>query len=177
MSQQTTHDTTPEHAAGPGPDAPVPAPGATRRRVLTTGSVAVLGVLGLAACGGEDEPATPAAPGGGEGSAAPSAAGGGTGSSGATVVPLAEVPVGGAVTATAGGKDILVAQPTAGQVVAFSSVCPHQGCKVAPVGSQFECPCHQSRFAFADGAVTKGPATKGLTTVDVSVQGADVVLG
>jgi cytochrome b6-f complex iron-sulfur subunit len=48
-------------------------------------------------------------------------------------------------------------------------VCPHRGCSVefitasAPQQNSYVCPCHGARFT-EKGQVTKGPATKNLTT-------------
>ncbi len=101
---------------------------------------------------------------------------GSTPSPGAPLVALSDVPVGGAVPATtASGAEIVVAQPEAGTVVAFSAVCTHAGCTVAPDGARLVCPCHQSVFSSATGAVVSGPANKPLPEVAVAVQDGEVV--
>lgn len=47
-------------------------------------------------------------------------------------------------------------------VSAFSSVCPHLGCRINRVeAGEIVCPCHGSRFAM-DGAVAHGPASRRL---------------
>lgn len=54
---------------------------------------------------------------------------------------------------------------SANGVVAYSSVCTHQGCDVTEfVGAEklLMCFCHFSKFSPADGTVTKGPAVKAL---------------
>ncbi len=51
------------------------------------------------------------------------------------IAALADVPVGGSIDATINGEAALVSQPTAGQVVAFSAICTHQGCVVAAAGN------------------------------------------
>ena len=79
--------------------------------------------------------------------------------------------------ATAPTGTIIVAQPTAGQVVAFSAICTHQGCKVAPAGATLNCPCHGSKFETATGKVLNGPARADLEKVAVKVSGQDVVAG
>jgi Rieske Fe-S protein len=89
------------------------------------------------------------------------------------------VPVGGAVAAKdAAGAEIIVAQPTAGKVVAFSSVCTHMGCAVALAApTELDCPCHGSKFNALTGAVLNGPATKPLPSIAVKVSGDSVVAG
>jgi nitrite reductase/ring-hydroxylating ferredoxin subunit len=102
-----------------------------------------------------------------------------TGGAAGRVAALADIPVGGAIAVSANGQDILVAQPTEGTVVAFSSKCPHQGCKVGIGDGKFACPCHGAEYELATGAITKDPDPAGntsdLTKVAVSVQGTDVV--
>ncbi|RFA10534.1 hypothetical protein B7R54_15965 [Subtercola boreus] len=159
----------------------------TRRVILTAGTTGVVGAgtLLLAACstGGADSGASTsggsAATGSTTGSAtAPSgAASGSAAGGGAEIAKLADVPVGQATTVTFDGQEILVAQPTAGTVVAFSSVCPHQGCAVAFAKTDFACPCHGSTFELATGDVTRGPAQKGLTPVSLTVSGDTIVAG
>ncbi|KUG54494.1 hypothetical protein AVL62_03465 [Serinicoccus chungangensis] len=126
------------------------------------GGLAVAG--SLAACGGGRQEADPS----GAGEAEP--AGGGT------RVPLADVPVGGSRYVE--DAEVVVAQPTEGEVVAYDATCPHQGCMVSTTGADgtLVCPCHGSAFALADGAVVQGPATEGLTTLTSTVDGADVVI-
>ena len=95
---------------------------------------------------------------------------------GGGLVALDDVPVGGAVSVqTADGAEIVVAQPEAGQVVAFSAVCTHMGCVVKPDGAELACPCHRSRFQAATGEVVKGPADTPLPAVQVRVDGDRVV--
>ena len=62
---------------------------------------------------------------------------------------------------------------TPASFLALSSVCPHAGATVEYNNglSTFSCAAHGSAFA-ADGAVTQGPATKGLTKLTVEVTGA-----
>ena len=58
-----------------------------------------------------------------------------------------------------GGTAYVVAQPTAGNYVAHSAICPHQGCLCNAVQSgKAICPCHGSEFNVQTGAVEKGPA-------------------
>ena len=147
---------------GMEPQATPPGHAADRRRVVTLSALTVLGGTTLAACGAASGAATSTAA--------------GAGGSGA-LAKLADVPVGGAVAAQGPSGPIIVAQPTAGQVVAHSAVCTHAGCTVAPAGAQLACPCHGSIFDAFTGAVVRGPATAPLAAVPVKVSGQDVVAG
>lgn len=51
---------------------------------------------------------------------------------------------------------------------AFSLVCTHLGCTVEEDGENFNCPCHGSQFDH-DGSVLKGPATKKLPALRVTI--------
>lgn len=91
------------------------------------------------------------------------------------LVATRDVPVGGGVLAQ-GSK--IVVQPKAGTFKAFSATCPHQGVTVNPpaTGSAvMECPGHNSEFRTADGALVRGPATRGLTAIPVKVKNGYVV--
>lgn len=55
---------------------------------------------------------------------------------------------------------------------AFSSVCPHAGCEVEQAGKEYVCPCHDAKFDTA-GAVTGGPAPRGLDPLALSVAERD----
>jgi nitrite reductase/ring-hydroxylating ferredoxin subunit len=138
----------------------------------------------LAACGGGEDDASSGSTAGGSTAGGGATGGGATGSSSTgdtagRVAALADVPVGGAIAVSANGQDLLVAQPTEGTVVAYSSKCPHQGCKVGVGDGKFACPCHGAEYELATGAITKDPDPAGntgdLTTVAVTVQGTDVV--
>ena len=94
---------------------------------------------------------------------------------GTEVATLSDIPVGGAVAVMLNGSQVIVSQPTAGEVVAFSAICTHQGCIVVPEKKGLNCPCHQSLFDTATGAVLQGPATKPLTPVAVTVKGDKVL--
>lgn len=61
------------------------------------------------------------------------------------------------------GKEILVKRSNEG-IKAFSSVCPHLGCRVhwQPENKTFFCPCHGGEFD-ADGAPIAGPPKDGNT--------------
>jgi nitrite reductase/ring-hydroxylating ferredoxin subunit len=133
-----------------------------RRAVLTgVGAVGLTGVL--AACGSDDTSSTPAAGASATGSA---------GSTPGVLTAVADVPVGGGVVV----GDVLVVQPESGTFKAYDVACPHQGVKVGtPQDGVIICPAHKSTFKAADGSLVSGPATRGLTTIAVTVQGSDIV--
>lgn len=59
---------------------------------------------------------------------------------------------------------------------AFSSRCPHKGCKVrASDDGGFRCPCHGSRFD-QDGRVQNGPATSDLAPLKIKLSDASRIL-
>lgn len=62
-----------------------------------------------------------------------------------------------------------------GEVVAFSSVCPHLGCSINYDGSDFRCPCHKSAFG-RDGAKQSGPSKRGLDPLPVDVKDGRVLV-
>jgi cytochrome b6-f complex iron-sulfur subunit len=144
------------------------------RRMVLTASVGVAGALALTACGNGTSSGS-----GGSGTTAGNGAGSGGGDS-STPTPdglaaVSSVPVGGAISATSGSDPIVIAQPTAGKVVAFSAVCTHMGCTVAPQGDTYVCPCHGSTYDAATGAVISGPAPAPLATFPVKVVKGEVV--
>ena len=153
----------------------------TRRTMLTLGSFGAFGgALVLAGCStdasaGSASPIASPSPTlteepGTESTTAPDAP-----AVGEDVAALADVPVGGSIDATINGQPALIAQPTAVQVVAFSAICTHQQCVVAAAGSEFDCPCHGSRFDAATGDVLNGPALEPLSPIAVSVSGDRIV--
>jgi Rieske Fe-S protein len=147
----------------------------SRRAALAMGGTgAIGGALILAGCAADDSGGN-----GGSGGAepSPSEADGATGAAGDEVAALADIPVGGSIDASIGGEPVLLAQPSAGQVVAFSAICTHQRCVVAAAGSKFECPCHGSVFDAATGDVEVGPALEPLASVPVTVDGDRVIAG
>ena len=105
-----------------------------------------------------------------------SGAGGSGGTSTTTSGPIGkadEVPVGGGKIFAA--DKVVVTQPTAGDYKAFSAVCTHQGCVVAEIkGADIDCTCHGSKFSITDGSVVKGPATKPLEALEVTVKGGEI---
>lgn len=155
----------------------------TRRTVLALGSTSAVGsALVLAGCAPEESPASPRAtstptldptatptdsPAATPGPDAPAL--------GEDIAALADVPVGGSIDATINGEPALVAQPTAGQVVAYSAICTHQQCVVAAAGAEFHCPCHGSMFDAATGDVLQGPALEPLSAIPIAVAGDRIV--
>ena len=155
----------------------------TRRTMLTLGSVgAVGGALALAGCATDaaDDTASPTSTTPtpsvteeptAEPSAAPDAP-----AVGEDIAALADVPVGRQHRRDASTEQpALIAQPTAGQVVAFSAICTHQQCVVAAAGDEFHCPCHGSMFDAATGDVVQGPALEPLSAIPVAVSGDRIV--
>lgn len=145
-------------------------PVVTRRPVLGVG-VGVLASTLLVACGDDGTaPAAEATSGSPAPTSVPPAA------TGAVLVKLADVPVGGAVSAkTADGTELIIARPTAGTVAAFIAKCTHKGCTVAPAGDKLNCPCHGSVFEAMTGKNISGPAPSPLVPFGVTVEGDDVV--
>jgi Rieske Fe-S protein len=136
----------------------------SRRKLLLASAGAAAGVVTLAACGGSDTGATK------------SATGGASDGSAKALATLADVPLGGAVAAQGpDGRPVIVSQPTKGNVVAFSAICTHMGCTVAPHGSILQCPCHGSTYDLATGKNTGGPAPKPLAKLSVKVSKGKVV--
>jgi Rieske Fe-S protein len=176
---QTTTETETEHnAEEPGR----PGTGSPRRLVLL-GAGAVGATAVLAACGtsttasntsGTDYSNEPAPAGSGKANANPGDTGGKANGStgGSALATTADVPKGGGIITA----DYVITQPTAGDYKAFSKVCPHQGCDVNKVADGvISCPCHGSKFDVNTGAVTAGPATKGLAETKVKVDGNNIV--
>ncbi len=84
-------------------------------------------------------------------------------------VAKTQVPVGSAVIL----DRFIIAQPTAGNFVAYSAVCPHQGSKITQVldDGSVRCPNHGSVFDLETGAALAGPADKPLTTATLTEEG------
>lgn len=116
----------------------------------------------LTACnGGADAPAT------GDPAAEPS-----------VLANIADIPVGGAITASSeSAGDVLLTQPVEGEVHAFSMVCTHGGCAVAPGEGDLACPCHGSHFDLVTGEPTKGPARDPLPEIAIEIGDDGAVLG
>ncbi len=86
------------------------------------------------------------------------------------------IPVGGGVVLQEAG--VVVAQPIAGEFLAFDATCTHRGCTVRSVAAgTISCFCHGSRFRITDGAVAGGPAPAPLHRVPITVVGGEIHLG
>jgi nitrite reductase/ring-hydroxylating ferredoxin subunit len=142
-----------------------PAPPLCRRRLLA--AVGAVGITAtLAACGSSDDSSS--------GSAGSSESAGSSGG-GEALAKTSEIPEGGGKVFADQG--VVVTQPKAGEFQAFSTVCPHQKQRVNSVDNGvITCPAHGSQFNVADGSVKKGPATSGLTTKKVTVEGDSIML-
>ena len=155
-------------------------PQLARRTVLGVGAAGMAGVA-LAACGssagsGASASAATSTPAGGSSTPTSQAATTEPGQ-GSPAGSTSAVPVGGAAIVRAGDTGFVVAQPTAGNFVAHSAICSHQGCLCSSVeGMTAICPCHGSRFNAESGAVEKGPATTGLAAANVFVSDGQMTI-
>lgn len=139
--------------------------GPTRRKMLqvsTAGAGAVC-ALALAGC----TPSATDESSGGKSALPPPSAGG----SPVRVGKLADVPVGSTAAGEANGTKLVVFRPDEKTVLAYSDVCTHAGCQVAPSGEDFKCPCHGSVFKGADGSVVHGPAKDPLPRFAAAIDG------
>ncbi|HLR27573.1 MAG TPA: Rieske (2Fe-2S) protein [Ruania sp.] len=129
------------------------------RRAVLRGSGIGACTLALAACTtdrGEPEAADPEA--------------------GVVLLQLSDLPVGSAkVVTTEDDAPVAVVRSGEKEVHAFSGVCTHQGCTIEAEKKQFQCPCHGSQFAFADGSVQHGPAEQPLPEIEVGIENGAVV--
>ncbi|QCU77893.1 Rieske (2Fe-2S) protein [Citricoccus sp. SGAir0253] len=91
------------------------------------------------------------------------------------VLPAADLPAGTSASVEVEGRTLLLRRESAGTVHAFSAVCTHQGCTVAPATEAgrdvFACPCHGSHFAVDTGVPFGGPARRPLTAFTAAVDG------
>ena len=164
-----------------------------RRVLLRTGGVAAIaGIIALAigavgrVLGGNSSSSTAS------GTATPSATAKPTAtasaSASATATGKSTLPAGATKVATTGdvkvgtafafnapdGTQAYLVQPAAGQYLAYSRVCTHQGCIVDFAGSEFDCPCHGAQFAVDTGDVIAGPAPSPLPKFQVITSGNDL---
>ncbi|GAA1954856.1 Rieske (2Fe-2S) protein [Catenulispora subtropica] len=172
--------------------------GATRRHALA-GLAAAAGALcaGCSSSGSKDNSGAPptSQPAGGSttaassssvGSSSPASSSGSSdgttassgsapGAGGDALAPVSAVPVGGGKILA--DRQIVLTQPTAGDIKAFSAVCTHQGCTVASVDGQLiTCPCHGSQYKITDGSVVTGPASRALAPHRVKVENGQILL-
>lgn len=152
----------------------------SRRVVVAAPCAAGLAAL-LAGCATNDAsgglpaapPASPADPGAAD-PAEPARTAGGRPDGAAPLARVSDIPVGGGKIFA--DRGVVITQPTAGTIKAFSAACTHQGCTVARVRTTIDCLCHGSRFDIADGSVVAGPAPRGLPPVAVRVSGGTITL-
>ncbi|WP_345469604.1 Rieske (2Fe-2S) protein [Glutamicibacter ectropisis] len=143
------------------------------RRTVMCASAALGSVALLTACGdGHSEAQAP------EASPVPSPTG-----EGQAVIALSEIEVGARATVQAkhsSGAEIpvLLFRPDEKTVLAYSSVCTHQGCVVTTKSTKedFFCACHGSRFQPSDGTVTDGPAIAPLGRYATEIKDDQVVV-
>lgn len=89
-------------------------------------------------------------------------------------VDVADVPVGSAVIV----GSYIIAQPTAGEYKAYSTVCPHQNGVINQIdGDEVTCPKHNSVFSIVDGSVVSGPARNSLFTQNIEIEGSTATVG
>ncbi|WP_269936768.1 Rieske (2Fe-2S) protein [Arthrobacter sp. HY1533] len=84
---------------------------------------------------------------------------------------LSELPVGTTAAATAGNVEVMLFRPDETTILAYTDICTHAGCKVAPNGEDFKCPCHSSIFKGSDGTVVSGPAKAALPRYAAAIDG------
>jgi cytochrome b6-f complex iron-sulfur subunit len=161
--------------------------GLSRRSVLILGAAGA-STVALAACSkAKTTDKTPSSAGSttsGAGSTSastlPSTSAGSSSSSsgGQALAKLADIPIGGAISAKdSGGSDIIITRPTDTTVAAFTAICTHMGCTVKPGSQTFVCPCHGSTYDAKTGDRISGPARGGLAKINVKVSGQNVVAG
>lgn len=90
------------------------------------------------------------------------------------VVSTADVPVGSGVILA--DQQVVVTQPTEGDIKVFSSICTHQGCPVTGISDVISCTCHGSTFDLTTGDVLGGQASSPLPPVGFTLDGDQVVL-
>lgn len=134
--------------------------GPNRRQVLCGLALGLVAPVALTAC---EQTRV-----GGAGSAKP----------GTVLASVRDVPVGGGALVDAGTDGlVLLTAPKAGEIRAFNPTCPHAGAKVGPPhGNVITCPAHGSQFDATTGALERGPAPHGLSTVPIRVTAGRVVL-
>src|SRR5699024_10338839 len=93
-------------------------------------------------------------------------------------LPTAEVPVGTAKQVEAGGENVIVAQPTPGESVAYSAGGTDECGKVQVVGGRnLRGPLHGAEYEATGGSYTRAPAPRPLDVVPVSESDGRLTLG
>ena len=150
----------------------------TTRRTVIAGAAGLSATAALAACGDDTadvDTGDTVGNGADQATSTPTASSTGNGGAAAGIAALADIPVNGGKIFAA--EKVVITQPTAGQVKAYSTTCTHQGCAVSKVeNGLIICPCHDSKFKIADGSPSGGPATKPLQSKSVKVENGQVVL-
>jgi Rieske Fe-S protein len=96
----------------------------------------------------------------------------------AALASLDDIPIGTAKSVKdADGKKVIISHPAKGKVAAFSAICTHAGCEVKPAGQSLDCPCHGSKFDYATGEVTAGPAKTALPAVAIHMKERNIMPG
>jgi len=94
------------------------------------------------------------------------------------VAETTEVPPGNMKKVTVDGKEILVAN-VEGTYYALENKCTHRGgdlSKGSLSGKLVKCPRHGAKFDVTTGEVEAGPATKSEPTLEVKVEGKNILL-
>jgi Rieske Fe-S protein len=87
---------------------------------------------------------------------------------GVALAPVVKIPMAGGLILNK--RRIVLTKDGQGAVHGFTAVCPHQGCTVSEVEKGLiGCPCHGSSFDAETGAVVRGPATRGLAVIPITV--------
>jgi Rieske Fe-S protein len=74
-----------------------------------------------------------------------------------------------------GNDSIYIVQESAGNYIAYSLSCTHQGCVINKSGSGWRCPCHGATFS-ATGAATGSPARGNLQSYTVCADSTGVTV-
>ncbi len=155
----------------------------SRRAVLAT-AAGTAGAVALTACGSDDDSDSDSGSAGSDGSDANDDSDSDSGSGdtgddggGGGLASVDDVPVGEATAVTIDGEEAMLFRPDETTVAAFSAICTHNGCTVAPEGAELHCPCHQSIFDAATGEVLDGPAPEPLPSFSVRIEGDQIVSG
>lgn len=86
-------------------------------------------------------------------------------------VAKTDVPVGSAVFV----GNIIIAQPTEGEFVAYSRTCPHQNNQIDEInGDIVRCTAHNSEFSIVDGSVVSGVARDPMYPAEVTAENGTV---